>query len=618
MGVRDLSRRLALQLPPVSRVYYELTALRHRVGVLEAELEQTASNHHGVRSAQEREFEGLRTQTAESEATNGVLLRRLNASTADLCGAREECDRLVKELVKVTEEREAFSHAARLIQMQVQIARSDHQRSVAALARFQERAQQQLKGAEAAASSHDKQALQRLTVQAERSSTRALGLERRLEVDRERYAKEIIQLRENLTGLEKELLRVQGLHETAIARGALLEFQADQSLAQIGDAAAKLDSERQRSNAEIARLRDEVIRSEKEALRLEGLRETEAARAALQAARGDRLDTELVAARRLADVWSGKLAELEVHRPSLGDVAAFSQRLAALSDSVLRPESMIEMEGKLLSRLSVLGYDVATLQRLATSEDKPGDETLRIRYLDLLEASLVGTLTEDPNMSPWGGQEFDKDRRFWGRDWPATALTMIGAARMRNVRALAQQIIGDEIPGDMLEAGVWRGGACIYMRGILAAHGVTDRKVWVADSFAGLPEPDEKRFPADRNDVHHTYDELIVPLDRVKRSFENYGLLDEQVDFLPGWFKDTLPGAPIEKLSLLRLDGDMYGSTMETLEALYPRVSPGGFIIIDDYILKPCAKAVNDYRRRFKIRDSLVDVDGAAVYWRKS
>ena len=206
----------------------------------------------------------------------------------------------------------------------------------------------------------------------------------------------------------------------------------------------------------------------------------------------------------------------------------------------------------------------------------------------------------------------------YGRDWPKSAVTMIGTARMRNLRRLVETALAEGVEGDLLEAGVWRGGACIYMRGILAAHGVRNRKVWVADSFAGLPKPDEILYPADKGDIHHTVHELSASLDEVKDNFGRFGLLDEQVAFLPGWFKDTLPQAPIEQLSVLRLDGDMYGSTMDTLQALYHRVAQGGFIIVDDYILPACRQAVDDFRDQQGINEPLHDVDGAAAYWKRA
>jgi glycosyltransferase involved in cell wall biosynthesis len=240
------------------------------------------------------------------------------------------------------------------------------------------------------------------------------------------------------------------------------------------------------------------------------------------------------------------------------------------------------------------------------------------RYLDLLEACLTGTVTKDASISPWAEKGYNPELRFLGRDWPEHAQTMIGTVRMRNVRYLLEKIIENGIPGDVIETGVWRGGACIYMRAILLAYNQTDRAVWVADSFAGLPPADTERYPVDSGDIHHTFEELAVSLEEVQANFSRYGLLDPNVRFLKGWFKDTLPSAPIERLSLFRLDGDMYSSTIEALDALYHKVTPGGFVIVDDFILPACRKAVEEFRARHGINDELQEVDGAAVYWQKS
>ena len=157
------------------------------------------------------------------------------------------------------------------------------------------------------------------------------------------------------------------------------------------------------------------------------------------------------------------------------------------------------------------------------------------------------------------------------------------------------------------------------MRAILKAYGVTDRTVFVADSFEGLPKPDALRYPADAGDRHWTRRELAVSLDRVRANFARYGLLDEQVHFLMGWFKDTLPIAPIERLAVARLDGDMYESTMDAIEALYPKLQPGGFLIMDDYGAVPaCKQATEDYRERCGIREPIVPIDWTGVYWRKT
>lgn len=233
---------------------------------------------------------------------------------------------------------------------------------------------------------------------------------------------------------------------------------------------------------------------------------------------------------------------------------------------------------------------------------------------ELLKSSLGG---RDVRLSEPG--EFDAEAREVGKDWPVDAESMIGLKRLANVRHCVESVIEDGVPGDLIETGAWRGGSTIYMRAILAAYGVDDRKVWVADSFEGLPEPDAKKYAADTGDQHHTRSNLAVSVDMVKDNFRRYDLLDGQVEFLVGWFSDTLPGAPIDKLAVLRLDGDMYSSTIDALDALYDRVSPGGYVIVDDYGAVPaCAKAIHDFRDAHDITEPLEDIDWAGKFWRKS
>lgn len=271
------------------------------------------------------------------------------------------------------------------------------------------------------------------------------------------------------------------------------------------------------------------------------------------------------------------------------------------------------------ARLSMIEWGGSRQQQaLAQAPGATGTAAIGARYLDLLEACLTGTLTNDVSISPWVDKGYDPELRFLGRDWPEHAQTMIGTARMRNIRYLLEKVIANDVPGDVIETGVWRGGACIYMRAILMAHNQTDRVVWVADSFAGLPVADAERYPLDAGDTHHTFKELAISTEDVKANFSRYGLLDQNVKFLKGWFEDTLPTAPIERLAVLRLDGDMYSSTIQALDALYHKVSPGGFVIVDDYILPACRKAVDEFRATHGINDEMQEVDGAAVYWQKS
>jgi O-methyltransferase len=213
----------------------------------------------------------------------------------------------------------------------------------------------------------------------------------------------------------------------------------------------------------------------------------------------------------------------------------------------------------------------------------------------------------------------DKQKRLEGRDWPLVAHTMIGKARLDNIQSCVESVIHEGVPGDLIETGVWRGGATILMRAILKVYGVTDRKVWVADSFCGLPSPDSEKYPADADSVFHTYRELVVPLEEVFENFAKYDLLDDQVCFLKGWFHETLPAAPIERLAVIRLDGDMYESTMDALTSLYPKLSAGGYLIVDDYgCVAACKQAVDDFRNQQGIRDEILAIDADGVYWRRS
>jgi hypothetical protein len=215
-------------------------------------------------------------------------------------------------------------------------------------------------------------------------------------------------------------------------------------------------------------------------------------------------------------------------------------------------------------------------------------------------------------------RNFSTEERQTGQIWPGFADTMIGLKRLDNLQFCVETVLREGVAGDLIETGVWRGGACIFMRGILKAHDVRDRRVYVADSFAGLPEPDADAYPADRGDVHHIHEFLAISQEQVAANFRRYGLLDDRVVFLKGWFKDTLPAAPMEQLAVLRLDGDMYGSTIEALTSLYPKLSVGGYCIIDDYALPGCRKAVDDFRREQGIADELKMIDWTGAFWRKT
>lgn len=214
----------------------------------------------------------------------------------------------------------------------------------------------------------------------------------------------------------------------------------------------------------------------------------------------------------------------------------------------------------------------------------------------------------------------DPEARADGKDWPAEAETMIGLKRLDNLQACIEDVVRAGIPGDIIETGVWRGGAAIFARAALEVLGDTERAVWVADSFRGLPRPRDGAHPLDARDDYRlwSWTQLAVPREEVERNFARYSLLDARVRFLEGWFEDTLPAAPIERLAILRLDGDLYSSTMVALRTPYSKLSVGGYVIVDDYgAIEGCKQAVHNFRGEHGITEEFRWIDWAGVYWRR-
>jgi Macrocin-O-methyltransferase (TylF) len=246
-------------------------------------------------------------------------------------------------------------------------------------------------------------------------------------------------------------------------------------------------------------------------------------------------------------------------------------------------------------------------------------------YLDLLKKSLTATLlAEEPDHDQESQAAFLHG--FVAHYIRGTALTMLPMGRLSHLQTCVVDVIRDSVPGDLIETGVWRGGATIFMRGILKALNVTDRRVWVADSFEGLPVPDAEKFPLEAKAhagpfMTKVCNHLAVSMEDVRRNFQAYGLLDDQVRFLKGWFRDSLPQAPIDRLAVMRLDGDLYESTHDALVNLYDRLSRGGYVIVDDYgedSWTYCRRAVDEFRAQRGIREPLGRVDSRCHFWRRS
>ncbi len=270
-------------------------------------------------------------------------------------------------------------------------------------------------------------------------------------------------------------------------------------------------------------------------------------------------------------------------------------------------------------------------------------------YLSLLKSSLLNEIYLDNDLRllylKWcmeGSRDFDhaayndvrrllpdeykklcesrRVGRFYDRkiENAGFSLSMMGRLRMDNLHQCLTTIQQENISGDFIECGVWRGGGTIFMAGFARVNGWNDRRIFVADSFDGLPKPSLEQ---DKNlDLSKgVYPELAIALETVQDNFRAYDLLNEQVIFLKGWFKDTLGDIRINQLALLRLDGDLYESTMDALHHLYDKVVSGGFVIVDDFGMINCEKSVNDFfLNRNEPMPKIHKVDWTGVYWRKS
>jgi len=270
---------------------------------------------------------------------------------------------------------------------------------------------------------------------------------------------------------------------------------------------------------------------------------------------------------------------------------------------------------------------------------------MRQRYIELLKKALRNSLYSDdknPTKIDLGqmwlfkrylkvkyrkypaldGLKLSPRQLYWTKQGNLIPSHTLGSeANVDNVHFCTEAVIREGVPGDLLEAGVFRGGQSILMKGILDAWGETDRKVILADSFEGLPTPDPS---SDMDDVlaHEMLGRVgsfTASLETVKENFDRYGLLDDRVVFIKGWFNKTLPTAPIDKLAIMRLDADYYESTMDALTNLYPKLSVGGWVILDDYgHPMGCRTAVNEFREANGIEDPIQMADDHVGFWQRT
>lgn len=183
--------------------------------------------------------------------------------------------------------------------------------------------------------------------------------------------------------------------------------------------------------------------------------------------------------------------------------------------------------------------------------------------------------------------------------------TMTSRERLYSVYQATRHIAAAGVPGDVVECGAWRGGSAMMAAFVLLAQGDSERRVWLYDTFTGMPEPGQEDRGLHGEDPHAEWQRnqrgdlnewCYSPLDDVRANLLGTGLAPERLELVQGMVQDTIPARVPERIALLRLDTDWYESTRHELEHLFPRLSPGGVLIVDDYgHWAGVRKAVDDY-----------------------
>lgn len=229
-------------------------------------------------------------------------------------------------------------------------------------------------------------------------------------------------------------------------------------------------------------------------------------------------------------------------------------------------------------------------------------------YRELMKRAVTNYLYLGAELELDEFKAFDRyyERRGRRTGWTIGPLsrptTLLGLKQLDRIEAAMLETLRRKVPGDYLEAGVWNGGATVFMAAVLESMGMSRRRsVWVCDSFAGIPP--SRYVKGDPVDLWP--DRWCASLSTVRGNFRRFGLLGPNVRFVRGSFERTLHRAGIGRLALARLDGDSYESTMVALAALYPKLSVGGYLIIDDWHLPSCRQAVLDFRDAFGISERI-------------
>jgi O-methyltransferase len=302
--------------------------------------------------------------------------------------------------------------------------------------------------------------------------------------------------------------------------------------------------------------------------------------------------------------------------------AAAHRTLATAVDRLLPSRTQIKELAQLIATLEVI--KTAHEQRIATLEAIKTAHEERVAHLEAHNAALTeSAIVRERELQKKTELDYQllmihqqllaefsdaepRFREFYERCKP---YTMTSIERLYSLYKSVEHIATAGIPGDLAECGVWRGGSCMLMADTLLSLGKSDRRILLFDTFDGHPQPDPERdVDLWGNRAHDEWRQRttdgdvkgwgLASIDDVRRNLARTGYPGDKLRYIKGMVEQTAPAHVPERLSLLRLDTDWYNSTRAALVHLYPRLSPGGVLIVDDYgHYKGQREAVDEYIR---------------------
>ena len=308
------------------------------------------------------------------------------------------------------------------------------------------------------------------------------------------------------------------------------------------------------------------------------------------------------------------------------DKSRLVQRFQQTDDAISR-SSPEHLAATIAAEMSISIFDLPLARRVCTYElydgarraDEWGGVDLatrgKRRYLDLTKRALTSFLSRSFTEDPTAGSEGEAETMEAGSCRDGTWHMGQGAATTEgpisqkwlsglvHLELLVDDVIARRVEGDVIEAGCYAGGTAVLLRAAMEFEAAATRKLLLADSFEGIPQPRTalgKRIDTTASWTgEHRY---VATLGQARSTLRRYGLLDERVVFVPGYFNESLPALPSERLALIHIDADAYDSVTDALVALYPRLTPGGHVVVDDFPLPGVRAAVLEFRERHRVR----------------